>query len=189
SVTLNADGTFTYTPAKDFNGSDSFSVTVSDGKGGTTTSTVTIGVAPVTDITTISLSSTTEGQPVEEGQVTVYTVSVGQPVSGSPLNVTLSNGVIITIPVGASSAESEPVTLRADDAYGQGNTRQDVSITEVSGSSFEQIVVSNTVSDTIVDDVDSTTVTLSTDVASVSEAGGAIVYTATLSSASHGVTT
>ncbi len=189
SVTLNEDGTFTYTPASNFNGSDSFSVTVSDGNGGTTTSTVTIGVAPVTDITTISLSSTTAGQPVEEGQATVYTVSVDQPVSGSPLTVTLSNGVIITIPVGGSSAESEPVVLRADDAYDQGNTRQDVSITKVDGGNFEQIVVGNTVSDTIVDDVDSTTVTLSADVASVSEAGGAIVYTATLSSASHGVTT
>jgi VCBS repeat-containing protein len=54
SVTLNADGTFTYTPASNFNGSDSFSVTVSDGNGGSTTSTVTIGVAPLNDAPTSS---------------------------------------------------------------------------------------------------------------------------------------
>ncbi|MBQ1782182.1 MAG: retention module-containing protein, partial [Gammaproteobacteria bacterium] len=47
SVTLNADGTFTYTPNANYNGSDSFTVTVSDDNGGTVTSTVTIGVTPV----------------------------------------------------------------------------------------------------------------------------------------------
>ncbi len=50
SVTLNpATGTFVYTPNANFNGSDSFVVTVSDGHGGTTTSTINIGVTPVND--------------------------------------------------------------------------------------------------------------------------------------------
>ncbi|MBU0917013.1 MAG: tandem-95 repeat protein, partial [Gammaproteobacteria bacterium] len=49
TVVVNADGTWTYTPSKDYNGSDSFTVTVSDGKGGTATSTVNIGVTPVND--------------------------------------------------------------------------------------------------------------------------------------------
>jgi VCBS repeat-containing protein len=42
-------GEFTYTPDSHHNGADSFIVTISDGKGGTTTSTVTIGVTPVND--------------------------------------------------------------------------------------------------------------------------------------------
>ena len=49
SVIVRADGTWTYTPNKDFNGSDKFTVTVSDGKGGTVTSTINIGVTPVND--------------------------------------------------------------------------------------------------------------------------------------------
>ncbi|MEO1495448.1 MAG: tandem-95 repeat protein, partial [Pseudomonadota bacterium] len=51
-VTLNADGTVSYTPAAGFSGSDTFSYTVSDGQGGTDTATVTIDVtAPASDPT------------------------------------------------------------------------------------------------------------------------------------------
>jgi Ca2+-binding RTX toxin-like protein len=46
TVTINGDGTVTYTPAADFNGEDSFSYTVDDGKGGTDTATVTVTVRP-----------------------------------------------------------------------------------------------------------------------------------------------
>ncbi|WP_236822609.1 retention module-containing protein, partial [Andreprevotia sp. IGB-42] len=49
SVTVDANGGWTYTPAKDYNGNDSFTVTVSDGKGGTDTITVNVGVTPVND--------------------------------------------------------------------------------------------------------------------------------------------
>ncbi|WP_157634528.1 tandem-95 repeat protein, partial [Variovorax sp. Root318D1] len=49
TVTVNADGTYTYTPGANFNGTDSFTVTVSDGHGGTTTSTVTVTINPVND--------------------------------------------------------------------------------------------------------------------------------------------
>ncbi|WP_395018683.1 cadherin-like domain-containing protein [Dongia sp.] len=49
SVVVNADGSFTYTPDKDYNGPDSFTYDASDGKGGTTTATVSITVNPVND--------------------------------------------------------------------------------------------------------------------------------------------
>ncbi|MGH9177313.1 MAG: Ig-like domain-containing protein, partial [Acidimicrobiales bacterium] len=42
--TLNADGSFTYTPEAGFSGTDSFTYTASDGNGGTDTATVTITV-------------------------------------------------------------------------------------------------------------------------------------------------
>ena len=46
---INPDGTVTYTPDKDFNGTDSFTYTISDGNGGTDTATVTVTVIPVND--------------------------------------------------------------------------------------------------------------------------------------------
>ncbi|MGF1642379.1 MAG: Ig-like domain-containing protein [Thiotrichales bacterium] len=49
TVTKNPDGTFTYTPAADYNGSDSFTYVVTDGKGGTSTATVSLSVCPVND--------------------------------------------------------------------------------------------------------------------------------------------
>ncbi|WP_220750655.1 MULTISPECIES: tandem-95 repeat protein, partial [Jannaschia] len=49
SVSQNTDGTLTYTPNADYNGSDSFTYTVDDGNGGTDTATVNITVNPVND--------------------------------------------------------------------------------------------------------------------------------------------
>ncbi len=56
AVTVDANGNWTYTPSKDYNGSDSFTVTVSDGKGGTTTSTIYVGITPVNDAPTVTVS-------------------------------------------------------------------------------------------------------------------------------------
>jgi LPXTG-motif cell wall-anchored protein len=44
TVTVNPDGTWTYVPDHDYTGTDSFTVTVSDGRGGNTTSVVTVNV-------------------------------------------------------------------------------------------------------------------------------------------------
>jgi len=66
-VSLNAtSGAYTYTPAEDYNGSDSFIVLVSDEHGGTTTQTVTISITPVNDAPTAGDESynTPEDTPV-----------------------------------------------------------------------------------------------------------------------------
>ncbi len=46
---VNNNGTYTYTPALNYNGADSFSYTVSDGHGGTALGTVNLTVTPVND--------------------------------------------------------------------------------------------------------------------------------------------
>ncbi|MBU5616083.1 tandem-95 repeat protein, partial [Psychrobacter sp. TAE2020] len=49
-VVVNADGSYTYTPNTNFNGTDSFTYTVSDGQGGLITKTANITVASVNDL-------------------------------------------------------------------------------------------------------------------------------------------
>ena len=49
SLTHLGAGAFTYNPASDYSGTDGFTYTISDGRGGSTTGTVTITVAPVND--------------------------------------------------------------------------------------------------------------------------------------------
>src|SRR5262249_3297519 len=61
-LTLNADGSFSYPPAPDFDGEDSFTYTVSDGHGGTAIGTAKIGVAdsePVAASDSVTMSDTT----------------------------------------------------------------------------------------------------------------------------------
>ena len=49
SVTLNGDGTFSYIPNQDFNGTDSFTYVATDGSANSNTATVTLRVTPVND--------------------------------------------------------------------------------------------------------------------------------------------
>jgi gliding motility-associated-like protein len=62
TVIMNNDGTFTYTPNPDFNGTDTFEYTACDDDGNCATVTVTITVTPVDD----------ELQSAENDQYTVY---------------------------------------------------------------------------------------------------------------------
>jgi len=49
-VLINGDGTITYTPAANYNGGDSFTYTISDGNGGTSTATVSLTIIPVNNV-------------------------------------------------------------------------------------------------------------------------------------------
>ena len=75
TVTVNPDGTVTYTPNPGFNGTDTITYTISDGNGGTSTATITIAVADVNDA------------PVTSGsignQTNLDSQTVNLPVSGA----------------------------------------------------------------------------------------------------------
>ncbi|ATA55831.1 hypothetical protein CKY39_23300 [Variovorax boronicumulans] len=101
TVTVNADGTYTYVPGANFNGTDTFTVTVSDGHGGTTTSTITVTVDPVNDAPTVpNYAQTTDEDTPVSGQV------IGSDVDGDALTYALGNG-----PAHGS------VTVNADGTY------------------------------------------------------------------------
>ena len=68
TATLNSDGTVTYTPAPNFNGSDAFTYTISDDQGGSDTETVTVTVTPVND-KPVAIPQT--ANVAEDGSVTI----------------------------------------------------------------------------------------------------------------------
>ncbi|MCS0611117.1 Ig-like domain-containing protein, partial [Massilia solisilvae] len=61
TLVLNADGSYEYTPAANYNGPDSFTYTVSDGSGSNTYN-VSITVNPVNDAPMLAVAPVTVGQ-------------------------------------------------------------------------------------------------------------------------------
>ncbi len=139
---------------------------------------VSTAVTDVQDTTTVTLTATPS---VAEGGTIIYTATVGAPVTGSPVVVSLANGQTITIPVGQSFGTATGAVT--NDVY-QGHAAVTNSITSVSGGNYENLVANQApVSTSITDVLDTTTVSLSA-TPSVAE-GGQIVYTATLSNAAQ----
>ncbi|QDG52215.1 tandem-95 repeat protein [Persicimonas caeni] len=83
TTSVNA-GMVTYTPAADFNGTDSFSYTVSDGNGGTATGTVTVTVNPVNDAPSFTSTPVTA---VDEDQDYSYAITASDIDAGDSLSI------------------------------------------------------------------------------------------------------
>ncbi|WP_143709188.1 Ig-like domain-containing protein, partial [[Flexibacter] sp. ATCC 35208] len=64
TVTVNTDGTYTYTPGLNYNGTDAFTIQISDGHGGTAIVTINITVTPVNDAPTGSDQNITTTEDV-----------------------------------------------------------------------------------------------------------------------------
>ena len=121
TLVLNAaTGNFVYTPNAGYNGSDSFVVTISDGNGGTTTSTVAIGVTAVNDLPVSGNQNltTSEDTPLN-GQISATDVdgdTLGYTVSGQPTNGTLvldaaTGSFVYTPNAGYNGSDSFTVTI------------------------------------------------------------------------------
>ena len=104
SLTLNADGTFTYTPEADYNGTDSFVYSVTDAKNATSNlATVTINVTPVNDAPVATDDS--------------YTTDEGTQLTGNVLgNDTDIDGDTLTVSVGTGPQHGS-LTLNADGSF------------------------------------------------------------------------
>ncbi|RON98270.1 large adhesive protein [Pseudomonas moraviensis] len=157
-------------------------VTIKDATGGNFENLVPSTTPAVTDVTDTVDTSTvklTATETAAEGGTVTYTATVGAPVTGSPVVVTLANGQNITIEVGKTSGS---VSTTAPNDVLAGHAPLTNSITNVSGGNFENLVADKTpVSTTVTDTVDTTSLSLSA-TGAVNE-GGQITYTATLSNA------
>ncbi|KAE9640108.1 immunoglobulin-like domain-containing protein, partial [Pseudomonas sp. PB106] len=142
----------------------------------TSTTPAVTSVTDTIDTTTVKLTAT---ESAAEGGTVTYTASVGAPVTGSPVVVTLANGQTITIGLGQTTGTA--TTTAPNDAL-TGHAPLTNSITNATGGNYENLVADKTpVSTTVTDTVDTTNLTLSA-TNSVAE-GGSIVYTATLTNA------
>ncbi|RZI21179.1 LapA family giant adhesin [Pseudomonas orientalis] len=168
------------TPANDVyvNGS-TVSTTITGATGGNFENLVpstTPAVTTITDVVDTTTVTLTAGSTVTEGGQITYTATLTNPAQ-TPVNVTLSNGAVITIKAGESTG-TVVVDTPANDVYVNGSTVS-TTITGATGGNFENLVPSTTPAvTTITDSVDATAVTLTADT-TVTE-GGQITYTATL---------
>ncbi|WP_136680014.1 retention module-containing protein, partial [Neptunomonas sp. XY-337] len=127
SVSLNANGTYTYTPNNGFIGSDSFTVTASDGNGGTVTIPVSINVFPVNDapVALADSASTQENTPVlisvtgndsdPDGTINPSTVNIISGPSNGSLLVNSDGTVEYTPNPGYTGPDSFQYTVQDND--------------------------------------------------------------------------
>jgi len=99
TVTINPDGTVTYTPAENFFGTDTITYTISDGQGGTATETVTVTVTSVNDAPVAVADATVTD---EDTPITITVLDNDSDADGDTLSVT------------AASAGNGTVTINAD---------------------------------------------------------------------------
>ncbi|UVM44894.1 retention module-containing protein [Pseudomonas brassicacearum] len=167
------------TPNDALAGGDNLSVKIDDAKGGNYENLAIDGkpadttVTDVQDTTGLTLSAT---DSVAEGGSIVYTATLTN-AAGSPVTVTLSNGVVINIAAGATTG-TVTVDAPKDDVYKDAG-KVEVSIDKATGGNFENLVPSTTPAVTdVTDTIDTSTVSL-TATSTVAE-GGTVVYTASV---------
>jgi hypothetical protein len=123
---INGDKTIRYSPDANYNGSDNFSYTISDGNGGSDTANVSVTVSPVNDFpvaTNDDEVTTTQGKAVD-----IYVLDNDTDVDGDPLNVEAasngSNGTVsnnngyVTYQPNASFIGSDSFSYTAADGNG-----------------------------------------------------------------------
>ncbi|GGK09086.1 hypothetical protein GCM10009304_39030 [Pseudomonas matsuisoli] len=120
NLVIRADGSFTYTPAADFNGSDSFTYRVVDGDGGVSTATVTFVVTPANDVpvitTPIATQSGTDGATFNLNVSGNFRDIDGDRLSysatGLPAGLSIDrNTGLITGTLGSSASATAPYTI------------------------------------------------------------------------------
>ena len=135
-LTLNSNGSFTYTPTANFHGSDSFTYEVNDGQGGTAEATASITVTSVNDVPVAANDSAITD---EDSAVVIDVLANDSDADGDSLIAAVvsgpANGSLTTNPDGSFTYTpdddfngSDSFTYRATDGSANSNTAT-VSIT------------------------------------------------------------
>lgn len=138
TVTVNPDGTWTYVPDRDYIGTDSFMVTVGDGRGGTTTSVVTVNVTETETGTTVPGTP----EPTNPGSGTTPTIPGSEPTPSNPgTGTTPTHPVGISTDSGNDSGESAKVSSPADQAGRKSGNKLPNTATHVYNLGFLGIII------------------------------------------------
>jgi hypothetical protein len=127
TITLNSNGSFTYTPTTNFAGSDSFTYMASDGANSSNVATVNISVSSAVTLSSLAVNPTS----VTGGTASVGTVTLS---GAAP-----SGGVVVTLSDNSSSA-SVPASV----TVASGSTSATFSITTYSVTSSQSVTISAT---------------------------------------------
>ncbi|MEN3751855.1 cadherin-like domain-containing protein [Mangrovibacter sp. SLW1] len=129
TVVINGDGTVTYTPVANYNGSDTINYIISDGKGGTVSATVAITVNAVNDT---PLAGNDEATTVENVPVIVNVLENDSDADGDTLTVTAASadhGVVVINPDGTLTYQpglnftgADTITYTLSDGHGGTST-------------------------------------------------------------------
>jgi hypothetical protein len=134
-----ANGTYTYTPNADFNGTDSFTILVSDGNGGTAEQVISVAVTPVNDAPTApaagsvstaedaASAATAIGASDVDGDTLTYAVKAGAGAANGTVAFNQAAGTYTYTP-NANFNGSDSFTIVISDGNG-GSTEQVVSVT------------------------------------------------------------
>ncbi|MCT4637067.1 MAG: tandem-95 repeat protein, partial [Bacteroidales bacterium] len=120
NITFNNDGTFSYTPAPDFNGPDTFDYQVTDADGDTDIATVTITVNPINDV---PIANPDTFGPIEEFTNPAYTQLSGNVITNDTglgdnalvyLSKNVSNGTLVINNDGTFTYDPNPQFFGTD---------------------------------------------------------------------------
>jgi len=118
SLSLAANGSFTYTPSPDWNGADAFTYVLNDGHGGSDTGSVTLAIGAVEDSprATDDVFVTPEDQPLDIAAPGLMSNDTDP--EGDPVSVTLvaapTRGTIVLFPSGSFTYSPNPNTNGSD---------------------------------------------------------------------------
>ncbi len=146
SLTLQANGSFTYTPAANWNGTDGFTYSISDGRGGSATGTVSLPVAAVNDVPAAQadawsiardgvLNIAAPGVLANDSDADGNPLTVAQIASPTNGSLSLAADGSFTYAPNAGYSGSDSFTYRASDGTAQSaETTVSLSVTVATGA-------------------------------------------------------
>ncbi|ABW32877.1 tandem-95 repeat protein [Acaryochloris marina] len=168
TVSISANGDFTYTPNPDFFGTDSFGYTISDGNGGTSVATVNITVNPVNDAPIAADDTVTTDEDVAVVIDAALLLGNDTDIDGDTLSIdsvtTPSNGTLVdnndgtyTYTPDANYTGSDAFTYTISD----GNGGTDTATVNITVGSTNDIATVTDDSGSVTEDDDPNTLTTS----------------------------
>jgi VCBS repeat-containing protein len=143
TLTLNANGSFTYGPAANFNGTDSFTYRASDGSLASDSVTVTLTVTARNDPPTVTVAAGGAcGKDDHSGTVNLTVADVESPAAGLTLSAASSNTALVSTGnvVFAGSGAARTMAVSATDGR-SGTAILTVTVTDAQAGGSVQVTV------------------------------------------------